>query len=180
MKIYGLHSGDYKVKYVGATTLPLEERLRLHLNKARRYKSSTPVHQWLRLEKNIQIIEIEETDDAAAEEKWIAILDTYRFGVNSLMKNSFEGARHTDASRRKISEKAKEDYKSGKRTRYHAGSFTGYEKGSAAALANGKKVSKKLKGERWQCECGMVSAKSGIKRHQHYSGHKKMWQVSGL
>lgn len=181
MKIYGLHAGDYKIRYVGATTLPLEDRLRLHLNKSRRYGSSSSVHQWLRTESDVQILEIEDTDDEMAEEKWIAILDTYRLGVNSLPQGRpVAGSlqlKHSRAARQKISEASRASYESGRRSREKHPNFVGYAKGTPGAMEIGRKASKKLKGERWECECGMVSAKSGIVRHQYYSGHTSMKQV---
>lgn len=86
-QIYALHAGDYRYRYVGVTTKTAQDRLFEHCRRALRHERY-PVTDWIRSHAcNVQtqlLEEVEGTSDEiyAAEIKWIAILDTYRNGLN--------------------------------------------------------------------------------------------------
>lgn len=141
--IYALHEGDYKARYVGATTLTLNERLRLHKQKASN-GSKTPVHSWIRERYGyVFAYMIETTDDIRAEEKWIAILDTHANGLNRTADGS---GNLPPTPKVYLSDEEK-----------------------SKRISEGRKRSND---SRSRCNvCGMESTTRNVSKHQNSSGH---------
>lgn len=107
-RIYGLHTGDYKFRYVGYTVMTATQRLNGHKYAARK-GGTDPVHMWIRKHRyQIHTEVIEELtgnrDEVwAAEIKWIAILDTLSNGLNCTAGGGgMLGFRHSEQTRTAI------------------------------------------------------------------------------
>ncbi|QBZ72775.1 G-I-Y Y-I-G endonuclease [Gordonia phage GodonK] len=107
--VYALHSGDYRFRYVGYTTKTADRRRKEHMYAA--YESNDPVHRWIRKNKwVVSVVVLEEIDGSiddifATERKWIAVLDTYRNGLNCTEGGGgMLGFTHSEKTRRKIGE----------------------------------------------------------------------------
>lgn len=148
MNIYALHSGDYVYKYVGATTLAVNERLRLHKQKARR-GSNARVHRWIRENlSKVQIQLLEVTELEFAEAKWIAILDTHLHGLNNHPKGV--GCTLPMNRPKKIKQRLSAEEKS-------------------IRISEGRR---KSVDKRAVClQCGLKSTLRGVRRHQSVVGH---------
>lgn len=77
--VYGLHSGDGVVRYVGSTTKNSKNRLYEHVYRANSGHTG-PVYQWMRAEgvRSIEVVDLELVDDIAClpavEARWIVDL----------------------------------------------------------------------------------------------------------
>lgn len=164
MRIYGIRDREHKFVYVGSTTLTLNERFRLHKQKASK-GSSSKIHRWLR--EHIGYVELlEEGDEQWLEAKWIAILGTHTHGLNQTAngRQGATGHRHSEETRLKM--RLNHNHASG------VGFQPGHQNSNEMRADIGRKVSIKLKSERWACDdCDLVSSKPGVGRHQYYSGH---------
>ena len=160
--VYGLHSGDYRFVYVGSTSLPLKERLRLHRSKG----------DW---RAGIRAEPFEVFDNAAdafrAEAKWIAVLDTHRNGHNLTADGRGRGGLHSEDHRaaisatlteRSLSEDCKEKIRIAALGR-ECKEETKIKMSKAAALRERNTVCN---------QCGKISTAQGIGNHQRHSGHK--------
>lgn len=165
-KIYGIHNGDYRFVYVGSTIISLNERLRLH--KQRAQHSNSRLSKWIRSNLDrAQIVLIEESslDEARfAEARWIAILDTFHSGVNS-NEHGREGVHaHSEETRRKISQAhiGKSHPKRAFRKRRPTSDET---KAKQSISAKNRVANRKCN------QCSISSTPSGISKHQNKSGH---------
>ena len=76
VKVYGLHNGDKKIRYVGITTNNLSQRKGIHIHQARHGISKSPVSLWIAKElkkgKTISVYELDNVQrvDAPEAEKW--------------------------------------------------------------------------------------------------------------
>lgn len=110
--IYGLHSGDGVIRYVGQTIQGVGRRMKSHREDARN-ESANLVHQWMR-DCGLEVIEavvLEETDNLdEAEIRWInwsrqqfpgKNLNTHDGGNISLMASPVVRAKNAESQRRK-------------------------------------------------------------------------------
>lgn len=113
-RIYGLHSGDYRYRYVGRTTETLSQRFGRH-KRSSRGGSKHPVHQWMcKYGWRVQCVELEvihgeKSDLELAERKWIKVLGTSitTGGLNVVdggpHSRGMAGIKHSDEARARMS-----------------------------------------------------------------------------
>ena len=82
--VYGLHIGDYNIKYVGSTKQTLTERLRAHRSKFK--------NRDIKIEPLIQNIR-SKTEALIKEAFMVQYFDTFRHGWNKTVDGDFHGQR---------------------------------------------------------------------------------------
>ena len=87
--IYGLHAGDFRIRYVGKTVSGVARRLRGHRYDAKR-GSTLPVHRWMR-KHGLSRIAIVELDRITEAENWQEIERQWIVGFGTELLNVTKG-----------------------------------------------------------------------------------------